>query len=175
MPEVLSLDSLKARRMDKALEDIWERFIGGIGELAAGMGISRVAAQLYALLYLSNRPLSLDEMVEGLKVSKGNVSLNIRALERWGAVKKSWKRGSRKDYYQAELDVLKIIIPRLKEGIKKRLAIVRDLVEQMEEGLKKAKRGVEEETLRTFSERMKMVKETCALLEKGLEFLELVR
>jgi len=44
------------------------------------------------------KPLSLDTIVEKLKMSKGSVSLNIRELEKWDAVKKIWVNGTRKDF-----------------------------------------------------------------------------
>ena len=47
--------------------------------------------------------------------------MNIRYLEQWQAVKKIWKKGSRKDYYQANPDIEKIILSRLKEGVNRRL------------------------------------------------------
>lgn len=47
----------------------------------------KIMGQLYGLLYLSPKPLTLDEMAESLSISKGNVSINIRALERWNMVK----------------------------------------------------------------------------------------
>jgi DNA-binding transcriptional regulator GbsR (MarR family) len=54
--------------------------------------------QLYGLLYLSESPISLHEMAGEPAVSKGNGSVNIRALERWSMVRRAWKRGDRRDY-----------------------------------------------------------------------------
>jgi len=54
-------DLLKAR----------DRFIEGIGLLATTVGVSRVIGQLYAILFLSDKPLSLNDMVERLRISKG--------------------------------------------------------------------------------------------------------
>ncbi|HWR71655.1 MAG TPA: hypothetical protein VN604_00635 [Nitrospirota bacterium] len=90
-----------------------------MGRITAFWGFSKIMGQLYGLLYLSPKPLTLDEMAELLSVSKGNVSINIRALERWNMVRKIWVKGDRKDFYVAELDFWKIIRGVLQEREKK--------------------------------------------------------
>ncbi len=96
-----------------------ENFIDTFGKLAASLGLNRVVGQIYALLYLLDNPLSLDDIAKNLKISKGNVSVNIRELESWGAVKKIWVPGSRKDYYEANQDTLNVIYGRLKVRLEK--------------------------------------------------------
>ncbi|GAI58857.1 unnamed protein product [marine sediment metagenome] len=82
-----------------------DNFVEGIGYLASTAGLNRVIGQLYAMLFLSNEPLCLDDMAERLKISKGNASVNIRELEKLRVVRKVWVKGSRKDFYEAELDL----------------------------------------------------------------------
>jgi DNA-binding transcriptional regulator GbsR (MarR family) len=82
-------------------------------------------------LYLNgDEPLSLDEITNRLKVSKGNVSVNIRILENWGAVTKVWVKGSRKDHYKANLDIEKIIFGKIKQAVTKRLDEVSHMIEE---------------------------------------------
>ena len=85
-------------------------------------------AQLYTILYLNHRPMSLDDMAERLKISKGSASINIRALERYGAVRRVWVKGSRRDYYESEVDISKIIIERARHMITDRLSEVSDMI-----------------------------------------------
>ena len=85
--------------MSGKLEIAQDRFIEGISRMSDTFGLNRFVIQLYVLLYLRDKPLCLDEMADALGVSKGNVSVNIRELEKWGAVKNIWVKGSRKDYY----------------------------------------------------------------------------
>ena len=59
--------------------------------------------------------------MEVLKISKGGVSVNIRELERWGAVKKVWVQGSRKDFYVANSDFVNVGYVRMKNRMKKML------------------------------------------------------
>ncbi|HIE43489.1 MAG TPA: MarR family transcriptional regulator [Candidatus Omnitrophica bacterium] len=112
------------------MQNIVDEFVETMGHIGAGIGLSKVACQLYALLFIKGEPLSLSQMAEELKVSKGNVSVNIRALESWGAVRKVWKKGSRRDFYQCEEDIPRIVITRLREGLGKRLATIKEFIER---------------------------------------------
>jgi len=119
--------------MNKKLELAQDRFIEKIGNMCSKFGLNHFMAQLYAVLYLSNKPMSLDDLVEHLKVSKGNVSINIRELERWGAVRQIWVKGSRRDFYVAEEDIKKIISERVKSSILKRITEVSDMLAEFNE------------------------------------------
>ncbi|GAB4332677.1 MAG: hypothetical protein Kow0099_04460 [Candidatus Abyssubacteria bacterium] len=94
----------------RGTDEIRDRFIDGMGRISRFWGLSKLMGQLYGLLYLSAKPLSLDELAKGLMVSKASVSTNIRALERWGMVEKVWVKADRKDYYRAETDFMDIVI-----------------------------------------------------------------
>ena len=86
------------------LAEAQELFVQGAGKISSGLlgMINKVGGQIYALLFLSEEPLSLDDIAERLAVSKSNVSINIRMLEDYSLVRKVWVKGSRKDYYAAE-------------------------------------------------------------------------
>lgn len=93
------------------LEDVHETMLDGIGQLAAYFGFSKVMGQLYGTLLMSAKPLSLDEMMEQLDISKASVSTNMRTLEHMGMVRQVWVRGGsgRRKYYEAETDFWQII------------------------------------------------------------------
>lgn len=99
--------------MSKELMKAQDIFLDKINNVCKKLGLNNVMAQLYAILYLSNEALSLDDMVERLKISKGSASVNIRALENYGAVRRVWVRGSRKDYYEADTDIMRVIMDRV--------------------------------------------------------------
>jgi len=86
-------------------EDI---FIEGWGRMGGYWGISKVMAEIYAVLYVSNLPLTLEDMSDKLKTSRSNISLNVRGLIELGVVNKVVIRGERKDYYSAETDIGKL-------------------------------------------------------------------
>jgi len=83
-------------------------FIEGWGRLGPAWGISKMMAEIYALLYLSERPLTLEEMSSKLQTSRSNISMNVRGLLDLGVVQKEIIRGERKDYYSAEDDIGKV-------------------------------------------------------------------
>ena len=78
------------------------QFIEVAGNTTQSFGFGRIMGQIYALLYMSARPLCLDDIARDLSVSKASVSTTVRQLESWAAVKRVWVKGDRKDYYEAE-------------------------------------------------------------------------
>lgn len=105
--------------MNEQVNELEHGTMETMGRITSFWGFSKIMGQLYGLLYLSPKPLTLDEMAENLSISKGNVSINIRALERWNMVRQVWIKGDRKDFYEAETDFWKIIKGVLKEREKK--------------------------------------------------------
>ena len=88
-------------------------------------------AQIHALLMVSTSALSMEEIMEELHISRGNTSMNLRALMDWGIVFKEYKPGERKEYFSAEgnIDELarKIAKERSKREIKPTLRVLRDI------------------------------------------------
>jgi len=93
------------------LEVVHTSMIDGLSQLADYFGFSKVMGQLYGVLLMSGGPLSLDDMMELLSISKASVSMNMRTLEHMGMVRQVWMRGKtgRRKYYEAETDFLQII------------------------------------------------------------------
>jgi DNA-binding transcriptional regulator GbsR (MarR family) len=121
--------------MSKQLEEVREGTMESMGRITSFWGFSRIMGQIYGLLYLSPKPLTLDEMAKGLSISKGNISINARALGRWNMVRSVWVKGDRKDYYEAETDFWKIVKGVLKEREKKEFD---EALSSVSENLKKA-------------------------------------
>src|SRR5215471_10065703 len=101
--------------MDKSLLTIKNDFTEGLSEISRFWGFPKGMGAIFAVLYLSPTPLSLDEIVEETGLTKGAVSIEIRALARMGLVHRSSKLGDRKDYYEAEADFYAAIRSILKE------------------------------------------------------------
>ena len=96
--------AVPAEAGEAMLAEAQEIFVQGADKISSALlgMINRVGGQIYALLFLSEEPLSLDDVAERLAVSKSNISINIRMLEEYNLVRKVWVKGSRKDYYAAE-------------------------------------------------------------------------
>ncbi len=114
---------LPAKQEVPSLNEAVETFIQGAGQVSAALlgMINKVGGQIYAVLYLSEEPLSLDDISEKLCVSKSNVSINIRLLEDYNLVRKVWVKGSRKDFYGAERTYPKKVIKDFLENIRRTL------------------------------------------------------
>jgi DNA-binding transcriptional regulator GbsR (MarR family) len=117
--------------MSTTVDEIREGLMEAMGRITSFWGFSKIMGQLYGLLYLSPKPLTLDEMSESLSISKGNASINIRALESWNMVRTVWVKGDRKDYYEAETDFWKIVKGVLREREKKEFDLALDSVSKL--------------------------------------------
>ena len=80
-----------------------------MGRLMEFWGFRRHMGRLWTILYLSPEPMTTAELSETLRLSSSAVSLSLGELVRWGAVRKTWRPGERKDFYQAESNVWKLL------------------------------------------------------------------
>ena len=101
--------------MDDEIKKAHEHFIKGLSRIAYFWGFSKAMGATYGTIYLSPKPLTLDDIVKRVGISKGAVSTNVRYLERLGMVHKRIKIGDRKDYYIAETEFWKLIKGILRE------------------------------------------------------------
>ncbi len=99
-----------SRQLAGELQIVHDSMLDGLGQLADYFGFNKVLGQLYGTLLLSAEPLSLDDMMARLGISKASVSTNMRTLEHMGMVRQVWVRGGsgRRKYYQAETDFWQI-------------------------------------------------------------------
>jgi DNA-binding transcriptional regulator GbsR (MarR family) len=80
-----------------------------MGRLMEFWGFRRHMGRLWTILYLSPDPMTTTELAEILQLSSSAVSLSLGELVHWGAVRKTWRPGERKDFYQAESSVWKLL------------------------------------------------------------------
>jgi DNA-binding transcriptional regulator GbsR (MarR family) len=76
--------------------------IQALGRQSAFWGVGKITGQLFAVLYLADGPLSLEEVAQSLSVSKANVSVSIRTLEQLGMVRRQFRPGDRRVFFEAE-------------------------------------------------------------------------
>jgi DNA-binding transcriptional regulator GbsR (MarR family) len=101
--------------MTQTLTKIKQDFTEGLSQISRFWGFPKGMGAIFAVLYLSPTPLSLDDIVNETGLTKGAISTEIRALARMGLVHRSSKLGDRKDYYAAEADFYAAIRSILKE------------------------------------------------------------
>lgn len=86
-----------------------ERFILKWGDMGGQWGVNRSVSQIHALLYLSNRPLTAEDIAGQLGMARSNVSNSLKELLTWGLVARVPVRGDRRDHYEAEGDIWEIM------------------------------------------------------------------
>lgn len=101
--------------MQRSVIEARENFIQGVSRISHFWGFPKAMGAIFGAVYLSPEPITLDELVTQIGVSKGAVSTNIRNLERLGIVHKKIILGDRKDYYTAETDFWKVVKGILRE------------------------------------------------------------
>lgn len=97
--------SLNGSSLQRVSTDLLE----GLGQLASYFGFNKVMGQLYGALLLSPHPLSLDDLMARLGISKASVSTHMRTLEHMGIVREVWVKDDRRKYYRAETDFWRIL------------------------------------------------------------------
>lgn len=107
------------------------KFVQTWGALGSQWGINKTMAQIHALLMISNEPVSMEDIMDELKISRGNASMNLRSLMDWGIVYKEYKAGERREFFTAEKDLdelaVKISKERSKREIKPALKVLKEV------------------------------------------------
>ena len=115
------------------LKEAKNKFIQTWGALGSQWGINKTMAQIHALLMISKEPLSMEDIMEDLQISRGNASMNLRALMDWGIVFKEYKPGERKEYFTGEKNIdelaRKIAKERSKREVKPAIRILKEVID----------------------------------------------
>ncbi|MCH8527281.1 MAG: transcriptional regulator [Kiritimatiellae bacterium] len=104
---IMLQETLTAAETDRsdAFETARDEFVAQWGAISSSWGINRTMAQIHALLLVSTEPMFTDQIMEQLEISRGNAHSNLKELVNWGIVKSVFKKGDRKEYFEAEKDV----------------------------------------------------------------------
>lgn len=139
-------DTLKAAR---------EEFVAQWGALGTQWGINRTMAQIHALMMTAPQPLSTDEVMAELTISRGNAHTNLKELVAWGLLRIVVRKAERREYFEAEKDVWKIFTivarERKRREIDPALAVLRKCAEDSE--------GIDTPEGKAFHEQMRQLEE----------------
>jgi DNA-binding transcriptional regulator GbsR (MarR family) len=149
------------------LPEAKQQFISSWGAFGTHWGINRTMAQIHALLLISPDPLTQDDIMEDLNISRGNTNMNIRELINWGLVERVILPGERKEYFTAEKDIWKVVKQIVKERKKRELEPMMQLLDKLEdvEGDKKDKK------VKTFVDTMTGIKRLGLQADKTLDVM----
>ena len=87
------------------LSPVQQKFILHWGEMGTRWGINRTVAQIHALLFMSQKPLNAEDIVQALSVARSNVSNSLKELQGWGIVKRVHVMGDSRDHFESLKDV----------------------------------------------------------------------
>ena len=114
------------------LNEAKNKYIQTWGSLATSWGINKTMAQVHALLLVSTKPLSAEDIMETLKISRGNVNMNVRALIDWGIVSKEFVVGERKEFFVADKDIWELFKQITKERKKREIEPVIKVLDELQ-------------------------------------------
>lgn len=160
--------------MDETLQAVRDSMIDGLGQLTDFFGFSPVMGHLYGALLMSPEPLSLDELEEIVGKSKASVSMNMRALERWGMVREAWVKGDRRKFYEAEDDLWKVLISVIESRERREVGVAVGVLEENARSLEGAKDHLdqdEKELAEYYLERVRDMREFFVFAQIILEIL----
>ena len=107
-------------------------FVYHFGEMGSKWGFNRTVGQMYALLVITDKPITANELASTLNISRGNVSMGIKELQAWKLVQVTHVPGDRKEYYNAigsVMDMANIVFEeRRKREVDPTLSLLRNLL-----------------------------------------------
>lgn len=132
-------------KQQEQLQAAKDEFVTQWGAIGSSWGVNRTMAQIHALLMVTPDPMSTNEVMEDLQISRGNANMNLRELVGWGLIRSIVRKGERKEFFEAEKDVWKIFCIVTRERKRREIDPVQDVLQRCQdqtEGLK----GTEAET-----------------------------
>jgi DNA-binding transcriptional regulator GbsR (MarR family) len=150
----------------RKLIEAQDTFIRRWGEMGATWGINRTQAEIHALLFIVGQPICADEVIERLNISRGNVSMSLRALCDWGIVHRLHKRGERREYFESHADVWEMFSIIAAERKRREMDPVLETIRQCQ-------RALDEDSLGKAGARQPAVQLTRQRLASMEEFMEL--
>ena len=114
-----------------------DEFITQWGAMGSAWGINRTMAQIHALLLVTDRALSTDEIMDDLRISRGNANMNLRDLAGWGLIRSVIRKGERREYFEAEKDVWRmfctIVRERKRREIRPAINVLKDCIDRTDD------------------------------------------
>ena len=158
-----------------------EKFIETWGNLGSQWGVNKSIAQIQALLLIAPAPLSTDEIMEELQLSRGNVNMSIRQLLDWGIIYKKAIAGDRKEYFIAEKNVwkwsMKIGNVRKQRELNPVLDLLREIASEKETGksAEEMEFAKQIKDLNTFTQQVSKLADKLFLSHQGEMLMKMLK
>ena len=120
------------------LTQVQQKFVLHWGEMGSRWGINRTVAQIHALLFISRKPLTAEEITDTLNVARSNVSNSLRELQGWGIVKLVHVINDKRDHFESmnePWEMFRVVLDeRKKREIDPTMRVLRECIAEAEEG-----------------------------------------
>jgi DNA-binding transcriptional regulator GbsR (MarR family) len=146
-------------------------FIEGMGAASATSGVlSQLQGRIFAVLFLEDHPLSLDDIAESLQLSKSNISINIRNLVEWHLVRRVSVPNSRRDHYEAASDFWRVMQEIMERRFRWNIRQVIAACDETSRTAGSARSGSRAERERAFIQgRLDALRSFAAAVDTGIE------
>ncbi len=131
--------------------------------MSSSWGINRTMAQIHALLLITGRPHSMDQIIDRLHISRGNASMNLRDLIDWGVIQRFRHPGDRKDIYQCSGDVLHMFARVVRERKRREID---PTVAALEECLSQVPKDDDSEEAQHIQDRIQALLEVFGVIDR---------
>ena len=149
------------------LQEAKQKFIGAWGSFGSNWGINRTMAQIHALLLISPDPVSADDVMESLNISRGNANMNLRELINWGLVDRVVLTGERKEFFTAEKDIFSVARIIIKERKKRELEPMLKFLDCISE----VEGDANDKAIKTYTDTIKGIQKLGEQTDKSLDKL----
>lgn len=146
------------------------KFVQTWGALGSQWGINKTMAQIHALLMVSAEPLSMEDIMDELQISRGNASMNLRALMDWGIVYKEFKQGERREFFIAEKDLDELAIKIAQERSKREIKPALKVLKEVSAGVNDDKSAEAKYFAQQTDQLYEFVLKTDNIIEKATEY-----
>ncbi len=151
-----------------------DTFIQTWGKLGSEWGINRTMAQVHALLLIAPEPLSTDEIMEALNISRGNANMNLRDLINWTLIEKVIKSGDRKEYFSAEKDIWEIARRITRERKRREIEPLKKVLKELsliKHAKKDASTKLSTKEVKQFTTTVSELHQFVEKMDKSMDFL----
>jgi len=161
---------VKESKTTDALQEARDDFVSQWGAIGGAWGINRTKAQIHALLITAPAPLSTDDVMAELKISRGNAHSNLRDLVSRGLVRSVVRKGERKEFFEAEKNVWGmfciVIRERRRRELRPALSVLKDCMERTK-GLKGSEAGAFNKQLNALSDFLQLTDRVITKLSQS--------
>jgi DNA-binding transcriptional regulator GbsR (MarR family) len=145
-----------------------------VGELMELWGFRRQLGRIWAVLFLSERPLAAPDLCERLRISTGLLSMSLAELRRWGVVRSAPVAGDRKEHFVAETDIWSLVRRVLAERERKAISVALASVEEALREVKGALADVDPQVKAAARFRLQRLEQLAQLCRVGQNLLNIL-